>query len=422
MPSGLGIEVGPTSLRALRFAPGRSARGEAMEVEWAPHPPPESIGALRERFGSGNTIAVALDMSVLFVKRLELPPLSMEERRRIVAMDPQRYFPVREDALVAGVRDDDLVVATRTPLFDEWMDALGALGSVERVEPAPAALTRYLATLGIPSGMLMMLGPDGAEATVARILDGQIQTLRKVPSGTAELGDLATAVDPDVGTCVLCPWHDELAAQLRTNLPEDAVVPVPTSPGAPDSFAVAHGALLGFDEGSQLTLCSPSLERRLVASTRRRTALHIAVLVAALGIFGWALDHRRSATLRALDEQIADAREAAAPVLELRDQAASLAEEMALLATEAASRSNPLDVLATLTRILPADAYLTQLSTSDGEWELNGLARDAARLVPLLEGSDLFADVRFRSATTRVRVRNESYENFALVFRHVPST
>lgn len=391
-------------------------------MEWATPPPAESIGALRERFGSGNAIAVALDMSVLFVKRLELPPLSMAERRRIVAMDPQRYFPVREDALVAGVRDDDLVVAARMPLFDEWIDALGALGSVERVEPAPAALARYLALRGTPSGMLIMPDPAGGEAGVARILDGEIQTLRKVPSGTGELAGLAPAVDPEVGTCVLHPWREGLAAELRTNLPEGAVVPVPTSPGAPDSFAVAHGALLGLDEGPQLTLRSPALERRLVAATRRRTALHVAMLLGALGVLGWSLDHRRSATLRALDERITAARIAAAPVLELRDQAGSLAEEMEVLATEAASRSNPLDVLAALTRILPADAYLTQLSTSNGEWELNGLARDAARLVPLLEGSDLFADVRFRSATTRVRVRDESYENFALVFRHVPTT
>lgn len=393
-----------------------------MEVEWAIHPPADSIGALRERFGSGNAVAVALDMSVLFVKRLELPPLSMDERRRIVAMDPQRYFPVREDDLVAGVREDDLVVATRTELFDEWMDALAALGSVERVEPAPAALARHLTALGSGSGMLVMADPAGEETTVARIRDGELQTLRKVPSGTGDLADLASAVDPDVGACVLSPWRDGLADALRAHLPEGAVVPVPVSPGAPDSFAVAHGALLGLDQGPQLTLRSPSLERRLAATTRRRTALHVAVLLAALGVLGWSLDHRRSETLDALDARIAAARAEAAPVLELRDQAASLSEEMTQLANEASTRSNPLDVLAALTRILPADAYLTQLSTSANEWELNGLARDAARLVPLLEGSDVFADVRFRSATTRVRVRNESYENFSLVFRHVPAT
>jgi len=89
---------------------------------------------------------------------------------------------------------------------------------------------------------------------------------------------------------------------------------------------------------------------------------------------------------------------------------------------EASDRTNPLDVLLALTRILPADAYVTQLSVSGGSWELNGYARDAAKLVPLLERSDLFADVRFRTATTRTRIGDQSLENFSLAFRHVPTT
>jgi Tfp pilus assembly protein PilN len=111
----------------------------------------------------------------------------------------------------------------------------------------------------------------------------------------------------------------------------------------------------------------------------------------------------------------------AAPVLELRSQAASIAEEVALVSKEASTRTDPLDVLLALTRILPQDAYVTQLSVMGDEWELNGRAHDAAKLVPLLERSDLFTDVRFRSATTRVRVRDESLENFSLAFRHVPT-
>jgi len=393
-----------------------------MEVAWAMRPPTDSVAALRERFGSGNVVAVALDMSALFVKRLQLPPLSMEERRRIVATDPQRYFPVLDDMLVAGVREDDLVVAARGELFDRWVEALGALGSVERVEPAPVALARHLAIHGVEDGLLVMADPASAEAVLARIQERRIKTLRKIPSGTTELVELVAAAYPPPASCTLHPWREDLANELRKRVPPGTVVEVPPAPGAPESFAVAHGAALGMDDEGQLTLVSPTLARRMSAAIRRRTLLHVGALVLSLGVLGWSLDHRRTATLRALDERIGTLQAEAAPVLALRDEATSIADEVAVVSGEASARTNPLDVLLALTRILPADAYVTQLSVSGDQWEMVGLASDAAKLVPLLERSELLADVRFRTATTRVRVRDESFENFSLVFRHVPTT
>lgn len=419
-PVAVGVEVGPTRLRALRLDAARSAETEAVEVAWAARPPEESIKVLRERFGSGNVIAVALDMSILFVKRLELPPLPAEERRRIIATDPQRYFPVRDEQLVAGVREDDLVVATRADVFEAWMDALGTLGSVERVEPAPVALARYLAVQDVDAGLLVMADDDSSEATVARIEDRRIETLRKVAAGPGDDLDLVSAADPGAGTCILFPWREGLAEALRDHLNGGGVWPVPVSSGAPDSFAVAYGAALELDDGSELSLVSPTLARRVAATARRRAALHLTSLVLAVAVCGWSLDHRRAATLHTIEERVVASQARAAPVLDMRNEAASIAEEVNLLAREASGRSNPLDVLLALTRILPADAYVTQLAVSGEDWEIDGIARDAASLVPLLEGSDLFADVRFRTATTRVRLRNEIFDNFSLLFRHVP--
>jgi len=294
--SAIGVEIGPTRLRALRL--GRRGRAEAMEVAWGARPPTDSIAALRERFGSGNVVAVALDASMLFVKRLELPPLSLEERRRIVATDPQRYFPVLHDTLVAGVREDDLVVAARTELLDGWTEALGVLGSVERVEPAPLALRRHLAVHGVEDALLVMGDEGSTEIALARVERGEIRSLRKIAADVQELARLVASADQGPGACVLCPWREDLAAVLQAHLQPGAVVPVPPPPGAPEAFAVAHGAVLGLDDGDRLTLRSPALERRMAVTTRRRTFLHVAVLVVALGGLAGALDHRRTATPR----------------------------------------------------------------------------------------------------------------------------
>lgn len=418
----LGIEVGPTHLRAYR-GPGRDGDAEAMEVKWGTSPPPGSVEALRERYGTGNVLAVALEMSVVYAKRLELPPLSLEERRRILAMDPRRYFPVREQSLVAGVRHDDLVVATPRETFDRWVESLGSLGSVERVEPAPAALVRHLAASGSPAGVLVLREADGTGTTLATMRDGRIETLRKVSAAAEELPDLIIPLVEEFGPCALYPSDEELAGELARRGGRDrTVTSFPAPPGAPTSFAGARGALLGREGGAELTLVSPELERRLVRLSRRRSGLAAGALGVGLVLLGWSMDHRRSAVLETLEREVARATSDAEPVLEVRDRAEALTEQLGQVGEAARARSNPLEVLEALTRALPADAHLTRLSASGREWEVNGRARDAARLIGLLEARQDLADVRFRTATTRVRVGDEELENFTLVFRHVPPT
>lgn len=423
MPSSaLGIEVGPTRLRACRSAGGAGAR-EAMEVEWGSPPPPESLAALRERFGTGNVIAVALDMSVVHAKRVDLPPLSMDERRRILAMDPRRYFPVRYEAMVAGVRDDDLVVAVALDVFESWVTALGELGSVERVEPTPSALIRHLAVHDFRRGVIVLDDADGGGTTLASLVDGRLAQLRKVYAGEGELPGLVAELLMEGGACTLHPWREEVAVELEAHLGENAtVVPVPTPPGVPGAFSSAYGALLGLDASPALTLASPSLARRVRAVQRRRTAAGVGAVLGALALVGWALDYRRGATLDALEREVAVAEAQADPVLELRREALALTDDLRRLEQAAEDRTNPLEVLQAITRLLPPDAYLTRLAASGDEWELNGRASDAARLIALLEGSNLLADVRFRTATTRVRVGGEEMETFTVVFRHVPTT
>jgi Tfp pilus assembly protein PilN len=320
------------------------------------------------------------------------------------------------------VRDDDLVIATARTRFDHWLDALSALGAVERVESVPTALVRHITGVGSQEGgVLVLAGSSGGDVTLARLADGAVAALRKLPAGADEVAAAVAEMALPEGSCHLHPWDDGLARALR-DATGRAPLTVPTPPDAPVTFAAARGALLGLTEGEQLTLVSPALERRLRAAGRRRAVLHVAGLVAAIAIVFGALDYRRAATLRSLEEAIASAETAAAPVMELNREATAISEELALLADEVAARSNPLDVLLDITRLLPGDVYLTQLSHAGAEWELNGRAEDAARLIPLLEQSPRFDDVRFRTATTRVRVGGSTLESFSLVLRHVPTS
>jgi len=354
------------------------------------------------------------------VKRLDLPPLPMDERRSMISLDARRYFPILDEELVAGVRDDDLVIATSAPKLDSWIEALGALGTVERVESAPSALTRHLARDGLGDGVLILAEPSERDVTVARIEGGSLAVLRKVPAAAAEVADIvAEMVEPPVQV-VLHPFRDDIAHALGSA--HTSVTPMPPPTGSPAAFGTARGAALGVADGPGLTLTSPVLERRLGVARRRRAVVHVAALVASLVLLAGAIDHRRNATLGWLEEEITTTEDRAAVVLELSEEAASIAGELSLLADEMRARSNPMDVVLEVTRLLPTTAYLTQLTSTGDQWELSGLAEDAATLIPLLEASPRLADVRFRAATTRARAQGRDLESFSVVFRHVPAT
>ncbi len=389
-------------------------------MEWTEAAPDDTVAALRERFGTGARIAVAVDMSALLVKRIALPALPADQRRQMVSLDPERYFPIRDEQLVVGVRGDDLVVAARAEQFDRMTEALAALGAVERVEPAPAALARHLAASDASDALFVMADPHDQDCAVVSMQAGHVAAIRKLRGDAQEIAAAARAVSDGAGRCYLYPWREPLAEQLaRSGLTAE---PIPAPPGSTEAFAGARGALLGIDGPDDLTFVSPSLARRRAARAWRRGILATAALLAALIAAVWSVDLRRERTLAALERRVTARQDEAAEVRDLLTEVAAAQEEVRTLAAVSRERQDPLEVLLLVTRLLPPDAYLRSLAVSGEEWELDGYARDAASLIPTFEQSDALEDVRFRSATTRVQLDNESYESFSLALRYVPAS
>ena len=121
----LGIDIAPHRIRAVR------RRAEATEMDWDGETP-EAVAALKERLGTAGAVAVTVDVASLLVKRVKLPPLPLAERRRILSLEPERFFPVRGEELVVSVREeDDLIFAAPEEHLDGWISAFESLGPVE---------------------------------------------------------------------------------------------------------------------------------------------------------------------------------------------------------------------------------------------------------------------------------------------------
>jgi general secretion pathway protein L len=66
-----------------------------------------------------------------------------------------------------------------------------------------------------------------------------------------------------------------------------------------------------------------------------------------------------------------------------------------------AGRDANLQALLELTRILPADAWLTSYQQEDDTITISGFSTGAARLQKLIEDSPVFRDAQFVSSITR---------------------
>ncbi len=402
MMARLGVELGARALRGVRLEGWLRPRARVVEVECDPANPAEAVEALRQHLGPARRIAIALDVPLLFMKRVKLPPLGEPEKRNILRLEPERFFPVRAEEIVPAVRDDDLVFAAKEAPLATWVAALEELGPVEMVEPGPLALARALAQVQLMGALVLLDGQDDGIGVV-EIREGRVTRARRV---FGALDDAAAALLENGGASggvpiYLTPWNEERARVLGTLLPEAMVRPLPTVADVVGPFLPAFGAALGIGTKPNFarTLVSPELGARITARWWRELGLAVAVAAAALVFAVASADAWRARATREL-------------ALDREAQAIRQVEQ---------KRPDPLGVLLALSKQLPAGAYLRGIRWSGTEWQIDGYAPNTSRLMAQLGAAPEFKEMRFLSATTRGALGENNYESFALAFRYAPA-
>jgi Tfp pilus assembly protein PilN len=413
----LGVELGPELVRAVRLD-GWGRRLQILELHWDPTHPAQMVAELRESLGPAARLAVTVDLSFLFAKQVRLPQLSAVEKRRILTLEPERFFPVRGEELVLAARDEDnLVFAARASVLGGWLEALEAIGAVELVEPSPVSLARIVGKVDSGDVMILMQGNDQGVG-IAEIGAGRVRRIRR----TSDPSELATAVAETAKMTrqiYLRPlngnaaWHPLGAALDVGELPSIA--------GVAPSHLAAYGAALGIGSGLDEALLPTELARRITRRRRRALSLGCTACVLALVFALLSLDEFRSRTLRRLEAESAPLHQPAERTLALQRQADILRQEAQSVAALKAERLDPLLALAALTRRLPPGAYLTALRATGRDWQIDGYAREAAPLVGRLEEDAWFDNVHFLTATSRTRMDGKLYESFSIALRLVPA-
>jgi Tfp pilus assembly protein PilN len=416
MSARLGLELGPELVRAVRLEGWGRGPIRVLELHWDPAEPAALVSALRENLGTISRMAVAVDLSFLFAKQVRLPPVSATEKRRILMLEPERFFPVRgEELLLAPRGEDNLVFAARASMVGEWLEALEALAPVELVEAGPVSLARALGRVDAGDATILMEGKDRT-VNVAEVRAGRVRRIHRT-SDPAELDAWVANREAPSRPVYYRPLNgnrDGLAIAAE-------IGELPSVAGVVPSHLAAYGAALGLGHDLDEALLPADLARGIVRRRQRSTLLAGLACVAALSFALLSLDGFRSRTLHRLEVESARIRQPAESVLTLQRQADALGREARAVAAIQAERMDPLAALAALTRRLPPEAYISALRTTGKDWQIDGYAREAAPLVARLEDDPRFEGVHFLSATSRTRMNGILYESFSIALRLVPA-
>ncbi len=140
-------------------------------------------------------------------------------------------------------------------------------------------------------------------------------------------------------------------------------------------------------------------QRRGGVAGRLAALLWIAALAMAGTLVALPL-HRQQTVLSGLEAELTGRRAEAAAVEILRRQVAETAGVTDLLVERKSARPAAVALLNEITRLLPDDTWLLQIRVFDDQLTMAGYSSAASALIPVLEASDLLAEVRFEAPVT----------------------
>ena len=154
-----------------------------------------------------------------------------------------------------------------------------------------------------------------------------------------------------------------------------------------------HSLVLPLDNGEQR---SHAPARRWVLWPATACFVVLAVTAVALPFI------QQAEALADTDREIASDRLAVAEAERITQEIQNLSASADLIEAERAKNGQPLAILATLTQLLPADTYLTDLIQQQRKITITGRSAAASRLIPILAGGDQLRNPSFAAPVTRV--------------------
>lgn len=145
----------------------------------------------------------------------------------------------------------------------------------------------------------------------------------------------------------------------------------------------------------------------------------VAAAAAAVAFLLAAADRSRERTLLTLQQEAERLAAEAAPALEAQGALLRHASGRQLVHSTLGARPDIAGALSALGQVLPPDVVVSAVRATGADLQVEGTARDAAALVPLLDADPRFDNVRSLAASARFRDGRDTRESFAIAFHAV---
>ncbi|MBA3646497.1 MAG: hypothetical protein H0W63_09995 [Gemmatimonadaceae bacterium] len=383
MKTYVGLELTRTRIRAVTVNRWTGAPLQCIEIEWDAAFPEAAVRLLEKRLGAAAAVSLSAGLELLQVKHITLPPVSGADKRQMVLLEPDRFFPTGSDALALFTSAaTDLIFAAPLATIEKWIAAFEEWGPVDCVEPAPVSLSRAIKRSPTPSGTFAIPAGEGEQGSV-EIANGSLVTSRRA------IGKLSAAPLQQL------PQIDGVAAE----------------------FVIAYGAALAAGGAASELMVSPQRAGQ-IAKRRRRELTRLAGIAAlSAGFLLFSLDRSRARVLNRIESETAIVASQAAPALRAQTQLARLSIQESTLKELTRSHADVMKILAILSTRLPQDAVISMLRVDGNDWQVDGTAANAGAIIPALDAEPLLRDARQRAATSRFRDGGRTLESFSIAFR-----
>ncbi len=152
------------------------------------------------------------------------------------------------------------------------------------------------------------------------------------------------------------------------------------------------------------------LSKKNIISKYLLTGVLILVVISFAFIIPGIIRHKKSKAINSITTQLRALQPEVTVVSKTREEIDKILEKSGKLEAITNINSRRIDLLAELTKILPDDAWIKQLSMKENYFQIEGSGLSGTTVLTLLEKSPIFSQVKFTSSVTKGRDGKEKFK------------
>ncbi|MCP5005522.1 MAG: PilN domain-containing protein [Planctomycetes bacterium] len=350
----------------------------------------------------GQDIILSWPREKTIVRELELPGSSINELKESISYQLDSFILYTESDVYYDVYtsisheygERAFVFAIKREELDELMTKLDSLN----IKPNRIIISS-LAFIPFVNNSKAIILSNSPGFTTFDCYDGHTLVKSSLIRDSADLSETVHEIKPDKLISLGTYDIDNLGIDI-------AELPLESWERSKESLGAAlHGVSEYLDKFDVL-----KLSKKNIISKFLLTGMLILAIISFAVIIPGIIKHKKSNAINSISQQLRALQPEVAAVSKIREEADEVLEKSKKISNVTNITRRRIDLLAELTRVLPDDAWIKQVSMKDNYFQIEGSGLSGTTVLTLLEKSPLFSQVKFTSSVTKGRDGKEKFK------------